>query len=111
MFSKVTKSQIRMSSSDAKYSARYWLKALKFTDNYVAKSELVYIIFRISTPGVGLERINKGQTISNEVYRNMRTYFLHILTKYLHIYDIESINDLGVTPEAQFLTLYKSTLV
>ena len=98
MFSKVTKSQIRMSSSDAKYSARYWLKALKFTDNSVAKSELVESISRISTPGVGLERMNQGQTISNEVYKNMRTYFLHILTKSLHIYDIESINDLGVTP-------------
>ena len=87
------------------------MKSLKFTDNYVAKSELVDIISIISTPGVGLERMNQGQTISNEVYRNMRTYFLHILTKSLHIYDIESINDLGVTPELQLLVLNKSTLV
>ena len=51
---------MRMYSSYAKYSAKYWLKALNFTDNSVAKSELVEIIFSISTPGVGLERTNQG---------------------------------------------------
>ena len=60
MFSKVTKSQIRMSSSDAKYSTKYWFKALNFTNNSIVKSELVAIIFSISTPGVGLERTNQG---------------------------------------------------
>ena len=77
-----------MSSSDAKYSEKYWLKALKFTDNYVAKSELVEIVFRISNHGVGLERKNQGQNISNEVYKNSRTYLLQILTKTLHVYYI-----------------------
>ena len=43
--------------------------------------------------------MNQGQTIINEVYKNRRTYFLKILTKALHIYDLESINDVGVTPE------------
>ena len=92
-----------MSSSDAKYSTKYWFKSLKFTDNSIVKSELVAIIFRISTPGLSLERMNQGQTISNEVYKNRRTNFLHILTKFLHIYDIESINDLSFTPEVKFL--------
>ena len=55
--------------------------------------------------------MNQGKTISNEFYKNRRTYLLQILTKALHIYDIESINDLGVTPEVQLLILYKSTLV
>ena len=100
-----------MSSSYAKYSSRYWLKDLKFTDNSVAESELVEIIFRVSTPGVGLERINQGQTISNEVYKKRRTDLLQITTKALQIYGIESINDLGVTPEVKFLILHKSTLV
>ena len=111
MFSKVTKSHIRMSSSDDKYSSKYWLKALKFTDDSVAKSELVDIVFRIFTPGVGLDRMNQGQTISNEVYKNRRTNLLQIRAKTLRIYNIESINDLGVTPEAQLLILHKSTLV
>ena len=79
------------------------MKDLNFTDNYVAKSELVQIVFRISTPVVGLDRMNQGQTISNEVYKNRRTYFVQILTKALHIYYIESINDVGSNPEVQLL--------
>ena len=100
-----------MSSSDAKYSEKYWLKALNFTDNYVAKSELVEIVFRISNHGVGLERKNQGQNISNEVYKNRRTNLIQIPTKALQIYGIESINDLGVTPELQLLILHKRNLV
>ena len=50
---------MRTYSSDAKYSEKYLFKTLKFTDNSVAESELVEIIFRISTPGVGLERMNQ----------------------------------------------------
>ena len=100
-----------MYTSDAKYSGKYCFEALKFTDNSVAESELVEIIFRISTPGVGLERINQGQTISNEVYKKRRTDLLQITTKALQIYGIESINDLGVTPEVKLLILHKSTLV
>ena len=87
------------------------MKDLNFTDNYVAKSELVQIVFRISTPVMGLDRMNQGQTISNEVYKTRRTYFLQILTKDLHIYYIESINDVGSNPEVQLLILYNSTLV
>ena len=87
------------------------MKALKFTDDSVAKSELVDIIFRIFTPGVGLDRMNQGQTISNEVYKNRRTNLLQILAKTLRIYNIESINDLGVTLEVQLRILHKSTLV
>ena len=100
-----------MSSSYAKYSGKYCLKTLKFTDNSVAESELVDIIFRISTPGVGLERMNQGQTISNEVYKNRRTDLLQITTKALQIYGIDIINDLGVTPELQLLILHKRNLV
>ena len=43
-----------MSSSYAKYSEKYWLKDLKFTDNSVAKLELVDITFMISSPGGAL---------------------------------------------------------
>ena len=55
--------------------------------------------------------MNQGQTISNEVYKNRRTNLLHLLTKSLRIYNIESINDLGVTQEVHFMILNKSTLV
>ena len=55
--------------------------------------------------------MNQGQTISYEVYKNRKTYLLHILTKTIHIYDIKSTNDLCVTPELQLMILNESTLV
>ena len=70
--SKVTKSQIIMSLSDTKDSAKYWVKALKFKNNSIAKSALAEFIFRLSTPGVDVERTNQVQTSSNDVYNNRR---------------------------------------
>ena len=86
-----------MSLSDTKDSAKYWVKALKFKNNSIAKSALAEFVFRISTPGVDVERTNQVQTRSNDVYNNRRNDLFQLITKDLHIYVIESINDLGVT--------------
>ena len=40
----------------------------------------------------------QGQAISKEVYTNRKNGLIHILTRALHIYGLESINDLGVNP-------------
>ena len=70
--SKVTKSQINVSLSDTKDSEKYWVKAIKFKNNSIAKSALAEFVFRISTPGVDVERTNQVQTRSNDVYNNRR---------------------------------------
>ena len=56
--SKVTKSQINVSLSDTKDSEKYWVKAIKFKNNSIAKSALAEFIFRLSTPGLDVERTN-----------------------------------------------------
>ena len=77
-----------MSSSYAKYSEKYWLKSLNFTDNYVAKSELVEIIIRISTAGVGLERMNQGHFPDKRALNKHSAIMDNILLVLGYLWDI-----------------------